>query len=46
MNFDFTNIGAVLGGAISVIGEMALDLSKVSGKVRNTSSHFPHDEFV
>jgi len=28
VNFDFTNIGAVLGGAIGVIGEMALELSK------------------
>ncbi|XP_023319732.1 uncharacterized protein LOC111694907 isoform X2 [Eurytemora carolleeae] len=28
VNFDFKNIGSILGGVVSVIGEMAIELSK------------------
>jgi len=29
VNFEFTNIGSILGGVVGIIGEMAIEMSKV-----------------
>jgi hypothetical protein len=38
VNFEFTNIGSILGGVVGIIGEMAIEMSKVS--VKNFTSGF------
>jgi hypothetical protein len=39
VNFEFTNIGSILGGVVGIIGEMAIEMSKVS--VKNFTCFFP-----
>jgi hypothetical protein len=34
VNFEFTNIGSILGGVVGIIGEMAIEMSKVHVSAR------------
>ncbi len=33
VNFEFTNIGSILGGVVGIIGEMAIEMSKVLARI-------------